>query len=218
MKKRLRLAFFSLLAALVAVPTLVVFAKEISSVTITGPGIEGQVTLDGSQDMYNLMDAGLIDTLGFMAAPTQKLGTPYTILVNLDLEGKIVPFVQMEYYPMEKGQAGYVHTTGRFDGNSALDPADEWTLMAPKADSLLRDLLGAQGVTLQPAVSAAAAAPAVVKPEVAAPAPAVQSEAPISAPAAPRLPALPLSLIAAAGLLIVLAGAGLLLRRRIVSN
>lgn len=215
MKKRLRLAFFGLLAALVAIPTFVVFAKEISSIDVSGPGIEGEITLEGSQDMYDLLDAGFIDTMGVMSAPTQKLGTPYTILVNLDLEGKIVPFVGMEYYPMQEGRAGYVHITGRFDGNSDLEAADQWSVMPTRADTLFRKLMSARGVTLQQAVFEAASAP-----EVAAPAPAVvqpEVAAPASAPARVRLPALPLALAAAAGL-IVLAGAGLLLRRRALSR
>ena len=202
MKKSLRLYAAGLLILLAAIPTLVVFAKEISAMTISGPGIKGEIKFDAHDDMYNLMDAGLIDTNGFMAAPKQELGTPYTINVFLNLDGKVVPFIRMDYYPMEPGQAGYVHITGRLDSES-LREANDWAVMPLKADDLLRKLLDARGIALQSAVAAAAPA---ANPAGAAPA------APLAATRTMQ-PAY-IALFAALAAIALLAGAGLLLRRR----
>ncbi len=216
MKRTLRLPALALTLLLLAIPTLAVLAKEISSLTVSGPGIQGEITLDGKDDMLGLMDAGLIDNTGAMAAPKQTLGTPYTITVNLNLDGKIVPFIRIDYYPMQAGQAGYVHTTGRLDGSS-LRKADEWSVMPLKADNLLRSLLRTRGIELQAAVQAPAAEK-VTAPEVAPPAVAPAVVAP--AAAAPKTSSLPIQPLyfALLAVLIVLAGAGVLLRRKALSR
>jgi hypothetical protein len=200
MKSRFRLLLFSLLIVLLAIPTFIVLAKEISSVAVSGPGIQGVITLDAHDEVYELMDAGLIDTNGFMAAPDEKLGTPYTLTVSLDLDGKILPFIQMDYYPKQAGQAGYLHYTGRMDGES-LHPADDWGMMPLKADGVFRRLMSARGIELESAFSAPAAA-----------APAAAAPRPFS------MPIQPLYLALAAVVVILLAGAGVLLRRRALSR
>lgn len=202
MKRKLRLQALLLTLVLVAIPTLVALAKEIGSLSITGPGIEGEITFDSREDINRLMDAGLIDTTNFMKAPTQELGTPYTLTVTLNMDGRTLPFMRMDYYPMEAGQAGYLHYTGRLDGES-LRTVDEWAVMPLKADDLLRVLLSKRGVELQAAVLAQADMEAPVGSPVQVPAALV--------PVSSRT--LPFYLAIAAGFL-VLAGAGLLLRRR----
>lgn len=213
MKRTLRLPVLALMLLLLAIPTMAVLAKEISSLIVTGPGIKGEITLDGKDDMLGLMDAGLIDNTGAMTAPKQTLGTPYTITINLDLGDKILPFIRMDYYPMQAGQAGYVHTTGRLDGE-ALGEADEWSVMPLKADDLLRRLLRAKGVELQSAVQAPAAEK-VTAPEVAAPAAAAPAAAPQASHSPLTIQPVYFALLA---VLIVLVGAGLLLRRRVLSR
>jgi len=212
MKRKLRLTTLLLLVLLLAAPTLAVLAKEISSVSVEGPGIDGEITLTGGDDMYSLMDAGFIDTMGFMSAPAQKLGTPYTITVHLDLDGKVLPFVRMEYYPMEAGRAGYVHTTGRLDGESLRD-VDQWSIMPQAADDLFRKLMSEQGVELQTAVFAAA--PAASAPQ--AEAPAVHAPAATVTSRAIEPVYLAVGLLAAAALISV---TGLLVRksRRVMSG
>lgn len=197
MKRKLRLQALLLTLVLVAIPTLVALAKQIGSLSITGPGIEGEITFDSHADVNRLMDAGLIDTTNFMQAPAQELGTPYTLTVTLNMDGRVLPFMRMDYYPMQAGQAGYVHITGRLDGES-LREADDWMVMPLKADSVLRDLLGARGVELQAAVFPESAAPQAAFP------------ASLAAPSQPLL----LYLAAAAAALILLTGAIVLRRRR----
>jgi hypothetical protein len=211
MKKAKKSILFLLpVIALLAIPTLVVFAKELGALTISGPGIKGELTLNDPKAMMNLEQSGFFDAAVLSKPPTDlNLNAGYTVTSHLNLDGKVVPFVQMVYYPTKEGQAGYVHYTGRLDGD-ILKPVDEWQLMRPDADKAFRNLMNANNITLQSAlVSApapAAAAPAVeVKPTGAPAATFVSIQTPYLTPIV-------------IGALLLLAGAGLMLRRRAVGH
>jgi hypothetical protein len=167
-----------MLIALLAIPTLVVFAKELGLLTISGPGIKGELTLSDPKDMMNLEQSGFFDQ-AVLAKPPSGLGEGYEITAHLNLDGKIVPMVKMVYYPTDAGQPGYVHYTGRLNGET-LQKVDEWNILTRAADTAFRSLMTINNITLQSAL--------------------------IKAPAA---------LIAT---ILVLAGAGLAVRRRTVSH
>jgi hypothetical protein len=207
---RTKQQIFSLimLIALVAIPTLVVFAKELGLLTISGPGIKGEVTLNDPEEMMKLEQSGFFDQAVLAKAPT-GLGDGYAITAHLNLDGKVVPFVEMMYYPTEAGQPGYVHYTGRMNGET-LQKVDEWNILTRASDDALRSLMTANNITLQSALikapaKVAPAQPAVVEPVV----------APVAAP----MPAQPSYLILAlVATILVLAGAGLAVKRRTVSH
>jgi len=207
-KSHRRVSALMLLIAWLAMPTMAVLAKELSSLTVTGPGIQGEVTLKGPDEMMKLMEAGFFDTYAeARTSAPENSGEPYTILAYLDLEGKIVPFVRMDYYPARPGEHGYVHTTGRGEGAS-FRSVDEWSTLPARAETVFRDLMMAQGVTLQSAVSIPA--PAVVAAELAPAEAAPAAEArPADARPAPTLYA------ALAAAILALAGAGLLRARKL---
>jgi hypothetical protein len=150
------------LLVLLAVPTFAVLAKELGKLTISGPGIKGELTLDDPKDLAPLWEAGIIDTNAILKAPAD-LGTPYTITTFMAVEDRtdLIPFIRMDYYPAEPGQAGYMHITGRLDHGDTLSPADVWTKMNPCADKALRLVLGGHGIELASALPAAPAAPVV---------------------------------------------------------
>ena len=50
-----------MLIALLAIPTLVVFAKELGLLTISGPGIKGELTLNDPEEMMKLEQSGFFD-------------------------------------------------------------------------------------------------------------------------------------------------------------
>jgi len=158
MNKNLRKILFSLtLAALLAASTLLAFAKELTSLTISGPGIKGEATWNNPDDMLKLQDARFFDT-----APTGKppanLGQGYTITSFLNLDGKIVPFVEMVYYPAESGP-GYLHYTGRLNGDTLeTTPVDEWGVIPANAETALREVAASNGVKFVPAIAANASA------------------------------------------------------------
>ena len=160
--RRLTLAFL-LTLALLAVSTPQVAAKELSSLTISGPGIQGEVRLDDPEAIRKLTRIRFFDTTSFVKPP-ENLGQGYNLTAYLNLGGKIVPWFQMVYYPAAEGQSGYMHWTGRLNGDTMqLNPSDEWSRVPPAVGQGFRELLAAHGVTLQVAVSelSAATAPAV---------------------------------------------------------
>jgi hypothetical protein len=125
----------------------------------------------------------------------------------------MVPFIQMAYFPTNEGQAGYVHYTGRLDGET-LRTVDEWYLLNRTADGALRDLMTANNIVVQSALIKEPVAVEPAKEPVAAPA--VESVAvPVASPASPQvsylIPALVVTILA-------LMGAALALRRRTVSH
>jgi hypothetical protein len=195
-----------MLIALLAIPTLVVFAKELGLLTISGPGIKGELTLKDPDQMMKLEQSGFFDQAALAKAPAE-LGEGYAITAHLNLDGKVVPFVEMVYYPTEVGQPGYVHYTGRLNGET-LQKVDQWNILSRDADTAFRSLMTANDITLQSALikapaEVAPAEPAVVEPVVA---PAVSS-----VPARP-----PYGILALVATILLLVGAGLVLRRRTV--
>ena len=53
--------FLFLIIALLAISTSVVFAKELGLLTISGPGIKGEVSLNDHDAMMNLEQSGFFD-------------------------------------------------------------------------------------------------------------------------------------------------------------
>lgn len=216
-----RIWFLILMIALLVIPSTVVFAKELGLLTITGPGIKGEVSLNKHDDMMNLEQSGFFDQARFVKPP-ENLGQGYNITAHLNLDGKLVPMLQMVYYPAEEGQPGYVHYTGRLNGES-LQTVDQWGQMAPSAGTALRNLMTANKITIQPAVIAApaVAAPAAIEPakieEQTAAQPASASSSASAASTAMPQQAYYVGAALAASILILL-GAGVLLRRRSASQ
>lgn len=213
---RKRIWFLIFVIALLAIPSTVVFAKELGLLTISGPGIKGEVSLSNHDDMMNLEQSGFFDQAKFVKPP-ENLGQGYNITAHLNLDGKMVPMVEMVYFPAEEGQAGYVHYTGRLNGES-LQPVDEWAQMRPQAETALRNLMTANKITIQPAVVVAPAVVApVIEPEKNEAQPAVQ---PASVPsvATPSVPQQTYYVVGILASLLIVVGAGLILRRRAASQ
>jgi hypothetical protein len=214
---RKRIWFLILMIAILALPSTVAFAKELGLLTITGPGIKGEVSLNNHDDMMNLEQSGFFDQVK-LVKPPENLGQGYNITAHLNLDGKMVPMVQMVYYPADEGQPGYVHYTGRLVGET-LKPLDEWGQMRPQAETALRDLMTANDIAIQPAVVVAPAAVAPVAIE-----PAKSEEQTIAEPAsAPAVATTPVPqqtyyMVAALASLLIAVGAGLVLRRRTTSQ
>lgn len=204
-----RILFLVLIIALLAISTSVVFAKELGLLTISGPGIKGEVSLNDHEAMMNMERSGFFDQ-AFLSKPPKGLGEGYHITAHLNLDGKLVPYLQMVYYPTNEGQSAYIHYTGRLEGVK-LQPIDEWHLLNPKADGALRAVLTANKITVQSALIKVPEAAAPVKEPVSAavePA-AADSPAPVQLPY--LIPALVVGLLALTGLALVL-------KRRPVSN
>ena len=196
---------------LLLVPSTV-FAKELGLLTISGPGIKGEVTVDDTSVLRGLESSGFFDQSNRLKQAPENLGEGYTITSQLNLDGKMTPFIEMVYYPVEEGQPGYIHVTGRLDGTS-LRKVDEWSELPAKADQFFRSVMAAKDVTLQSAIVAAPAAEVAAAPQAQ---PAVQ-------PASASVPAtaptqVPYTTVAFSAVLLAILAAALLLRRRATSQ
>lgn len=204
--------FLFVVIALLAFSTSVVFAKELGLLTITGPGIKGEVSLNDHEAMMDLEQSGFFDQ-AFLSKPPKDLGEGYNITAHLNLDGKLVPFIQMVYYPTNEGQSAYVHYTARLEGET-LQPIDEWHLLNRKADGALRDLMTANNIAVQSALVKAPEVVAPAKEPVSAPA----EDAVVARVASPApLPATYLIPALAVGILALL-GAAFAIKRRTVSH
>jgi hypothetical protein len=213
MKVNKHILLVFLIMALLAISTSVVFAKELGLLTISGPGIKGEVSMNDHDAMMNLEQSGFFDQ-AFLSDPPKGLGEGYNITAHLNLDGKLVPFIQMVYYPTNEGQSAYVHYTARLEGD-ALQPVDEWHLLNLKADSALRSVMTANNITVQ---SALVKAPEVVAPAqepVAEPAAVEPVAATAASPRPAQMPYLIPTLVVS---ILALMGLGLVLRRRTVSH
>ena len=202
-----------LIIALLAISTSVAFAKELGLLTISGPGIKGEVSLNDHEAMMNLEQSGFFDQ-AFLAQPPKDLGEGYHMTAHLNLDGKLVPYIEMIYYPTDEGQSAYVHYTGRLEGDM-LQPVDEWHLLNRKADGALRDLFAANKITVQSSLIKAPAAVEPVKEPVAA-----VEEGPVAPPAAtsPAPDQIPYLIPALVVGFLALMGLALAIRRRTVSH
>ncbi len=191
--------------ALLALPSTV-FAKELGLLTITGPGIKGEFSLNNPDQ---LMNAGFFDQTDMMSKAPENLGQGYNITAHLNLDGKMTPFITLVYYPTEKGQAGYVNYTGRLDGTT-LRTVNEWGRLSLNADNAFRALMTVNNITLQTAVITAPAAVAV--------APQTQPEVqPASAPTAASIP-IPYIVLALTATVLAALGTVLFVRRRAINQ
>jgi hypothetical protein len=223
MKTKRHLLLRALVIALLAIPTFTVFAKELGMLTISGPGITGEVSLNDHEAMMDLEQAGFFSTSALAKAPDEiNMDMGYNMTAHLNLDGKLVPFVQMVYYPTTPTQPGYVHYIGRLEGES-LQTVDEWSLLNREADRALRVLMEDNNIALQSALVAGAVVPSVAKPvtdaePVVAVEPANNADV-VTAPAASSASNQSLSMILAVlAAAILLIGAGLAIRRRTIGH
>ncbi|HEU4743885.1 MAG TPA: hypothetical protein VFS61_01570 [Anaerolineales bacterium] len=163
MNRTVRFIMFLLpIVALLLLSTSVVFAKELSLLTISGPGVKGEMALKDAQLMMNLEKSGFFDQTEFVQPPQNlNMEAGYVITAYLNLDGEVLPYAQMTYYAADQGQPAYVHYTGRFEGQG-LQPVDQWQILSRNADNTFRGLMSASDITLQPAlVTVPGSAPAV---------------------------------------------------------
>ncbi len=161
MKRIPRLTLASILAvAVLVVPSMLAAAKELASLTVSGPGINGVLALNNSQGLLQLEQYGFFGTTtdtSTLANVPQNLGQGYQVVGYLNLDGKSVPFVQGIYYPGISGAQGYIHFTGALD-TATMKPtkADRWAVVNSQAAASFSRMVAAQGVILQAAQRATA--------------------------------------------------------------
>lgn len=140
--------------SLLVVPTALVLAKSLSSLTISGPGIKGEKTLDEPEAMRKILETGFLFGEFSFAQKPDDLGKGYRMIAFLYLDGPTVPFVNLTYFPPLAGQPGLVHYTARLDGDGMqMQPVDDWRKIPSDVAEEVQAVLASQGVTLQVAAS-----------------------------------------------------------------
>jgi hypothetical protein len=209
------------------IPAGIVAAKELGALSVSGPGIKGELLIEDGDQLVELEQSGFLEG-SFVKSPPDGLGEGYAITQFLNMEAGPIEWQQLVYYPAAPGEQGYLYRVGPLNPD-APQAADQWRRIKPAANDLFRSILESHKVAVESAVPAVlaeapaqpAAAPQVAAPEAAAPqvvAPAVpqpeQAEAAgpaaVSPPAAAPAPAPNIGLVWIIGLLAALvAGLGL---------
>ena len=149
--KRKWLLSILLVLSLLVLPTVLVFAKSISSLTISGPGIKGEIKLDEPEAMQRLLETGFLFGEYSLAPKSDDPGEGYRILAYLYQDGPTVPFVELTYYPSAKGQAGLVNYTARLKSDGMdMAPVDDWRRVPSTVAEQVYAVFASQGVMLQP--------------------------------------------------------------------
>lgn len=196
------IAFLLLAIIMLSTSTAVVFAKELSLLTISGPGIRSELAMRDQKVMTTLEAAGFFDQTTVVLPPKHlNWEAGYTVTAYLNLDGQTLPYVEMVYYAADQGQPGYVHFTGRLAGTT-LQTVDEWRVLSSNADNTFRGLMSANDITLQPALITVPAAAPAIEPVTIAPVPVQASHI----------------IVAALTAFLLLAGVAMSLKRRDVSH
>lgn len=92
MNRTVRFIMFLLpIVALLLLSTSVVFAKELSLLTISGPGVKGEMALKDAQLMMNLEKSGFFDQTEFVQPPQNlNMEAGYVITAYLNLDGEVL--------------------------------------------------------------------------------------------------------------------------------
>ncbi|HKZ54712.1 MAG TPA: hypothetical protein VJ123_04475 [Anaerolineales bacterium] len=135
-----------LAVAALLISTASVWAKELSALTISGPGIDGEITLDDPEAMRQLEKSGFLDLSLRVRQPAEELGTGYSITLYLILEDGPMPWMAREYYPGAVEHPGYMHLVGASE-DLGFQP-DEWYRVSPAAEAAFADLMAAHGVVI----------------------------------------------------------------------
>lgn len=204
-KLKQRILSILLVLGMLMIPTLIVSAKEGIALTISGPGIKGEITLDSSDQLWRVEDSGFFgfsDKFEIIEAP-ESPGEGYNITASIIEDGELIPFVVMVYYPTGE-EAGLVNYISRIN-NDALQPVDEWARLSPNADKAFRALMESNNIVLQTA--APAQSKSLVEPQT-------QTGVQPSSPVIPTAMQIPYIAVVIATGIIVLIGSGLVLRKR----
>jgi hypothetical protein len=202
-RSKLALVLVFILTILLASAGLV-WAKELGALVVSGPGIKGEVEIDGQQSLSKLDQSGFFDASKIVKAP-EGLGEGYKITQFLIMESGPIEWQGMVYYPGAEGQDSFLYWAGPLN-KDAPQVSDQWTIVQPAADQAFRSLLKAYGVTVvaaspelpapqveagkpaseaQSAVEGSSASIVESQPEAAAPAPALAESRPKPEPGQP---------------------------------
>ena len=150
-------------------PLVTAWAKEAVSITISGPGLAGEVQVTDEADFRALTDMG---GAGISASTLPVLGNAfYVVRIGIgDETGQVFATFVYNYYSDPEGGLGYLKLFDMEGGESS--EMGKWFRASAVWDGAFRSVLQSHGVTLASAPSAQVAvqsAPAAVEAPVAVP-------------------------------------------------
>jgi hypothetical protein len=133
--------------SLLALPHRVNAKGPAARITITGPGLTGEVVIEDRATLDTLSMAALEDFLAPLTDIPENLGPGYELTrFYQDDNGSYIPFDRVMYYPDRSGQGGYVLYEGIVNGWSGND--GRWFPARPASDVVMRRVLADHGVVL----------------------------------------------------------------------
>src|SRR3989304_8233127 len=88
------------------IATTTAWAKELGALTISGPGIDGEITIDDPAAMRKLEESGFLDLSRRVRRPAEDLGSGYAMTLHLNLEEGPGPWVAWGDFPGGAGGRG----------------------------------------------------------------------------------------------------------------
>jgi hypothetical protein len=125
----------------------VVAAKELGALGISGPGINGELKLDNTNEMMKLDRSGFFDLSQKIKAP-EGLNNGYTIVRYLHMEEGLIAWDKLVYYPDAAGKQGYLYYAGSVDKNHEGVAGAGWYQVRRGAEPVFSNLMAAHGVAV----------------------------------------------------------------------
>jgi sugar lactone lactonase YvrE len=115
-------------------------------ITITGPGLAGELVIEDRATLDALSMGGLENFRLTLHEIPANPGPGYELTRYYKDGDRFWPFDRVRYYPDLSGTKGYVFFIGIVNGSSDYD--GKWFAASPPADRILRQTLAANGVVL----------------------------------------------------------------------
>jgi hypothetical protein len=159
-KSTCRLLALTLITALILIPLSVALAKgPPEQVTISGPGIDGEITIADSKVLNAFSFYQFNDLTRMLDEPPQVQGEGYKITrwVTQRRQGKhqLFPWDYLTYYPDPAGGPGYLYFDGLDRSIGSTEGQGEWFLASEEGGRAMKEIIASQTAAPTSSVSAA---------------------------------------------------------------
>ncbi len=124
-----------------------VAAKELGAMSISGPGINGELKIDNAKEMMSLDRSGFFDLSLKIKAP-EGLSNGYTIVRYLHMEEGLIAWDKLVYYPDPAGKQGYLYYEGPVDKAHEGFGGIGWYQVRQGTEAVFRNVLAAHDVAM----------------------------------------------------------------------
>ncbi len=129
------------------IPTMLVSAKELGKITITGPKISGTLIIDDPDELNRLSGEAIMDYTTQVSAPASP-GEGYVMTIYMRMEEDLRPALQLTYYPNQVDGQGFFNSVILMPESGTVDRAGKWYQVPRRTESSLKKMLVSHGVTI----------------------------------------------------------------------